>query len=201
MKGSLNPPLKKGDRIVLFHMDGESAVSPGALGTVSHVGKDPFEDDGEIISVAWDNGSRLSLLTSTDAWKMAPVENIQENRSGDPAYEYFSKNPEVFDNFDWRFLRLFLYKIRKSGITNMFAASPLLYSGKNHIERYFGEGREDSEDFQAVLDDADEAKDKIVLGVINYMKKKGMDLDDLDLINSLARKFSQKILNLYISFS
>ncbi len=70
MKGPLNPELKVGDRVMCYHMDGETSVTPGTIGTVTLISSDPFEDgDEKIISVNWDNGSHLGLITSTDAWK------------------------------------------------------------------------------------------------------------------------------------
>ena len=74
MKRELNPKLNVGDRIICYNMDGETSVPPGSLGTVKKIGHDPFESDGEsrIIEVKWDNGSSLALVSSTDAWKLAP---------------------------------------------------------------------------------------------------------------------------------
>jgi len=69
MKGVLNPELKSGDKIVCYHMEGETGVPPGTTGIVISVGRDPFEKDGNIIYVEWDNGSKLSLISVTDAWK------------------------------------------------------------------------------------------------------------------------------------
>lgn len=71
MKGPLNPELKVGDRVMCYHMEGESAVTPGTIGTVTLISTDPFEssEDEKIISVNWENGSHLALITSTDAWK------------------------------------------------------------------------------------------------------------------------------------
>lgn len=83
----------------------------------------------------------------------------------------------------------------------MFGAAPLLYAGREHIDRYYGEGHEDDENFQAVLDEADESKNKIIQGVIEYMRKNNKDLDNMNQVNSYARNFSQKIVGLYIAFS
>jgi hypothetical protein len=46
---------------------------------VTRISQDPFESDSdeEIISVDWDNGSTLSLLSTTDAWK-----KIQSQKEG-----------------------------------------------------------------------------------------------------------------------
>jgi hypothetical protein len=200
MKGPLNPELKIDDVIMLLHMEGETSVPPGTIGVVTKITRDPFEEDGSnIISVKWENGSVLNLITSTDAWKKVKNDTIKEQR--DSAWEYMTKNADVFENFDWRWLEKFLYKLRDSGIINMFGAHPLIYSGKEHIDRYYGEGREDDESFQALLDDADEAKDKIIQGVISYMEKNNKSLDNMDEVNRLARDFSKKILGLYIALS
>jgi hypothetical protein len=200
MKGELNPKLKVGDVILCYHMDGETAVPPGTKGVVTKIERDPFEKDGELIGVDWENGSKLALVSTVDAWKKANTERVDEQTNVD-SWKYITENEDVFDNFDWRWLEQFLYKLRDSGIINMFGASPLLYSGKEHIDRYYGEGREDDERFQAVLDDADEAKDKIVQGVVKYMTKHGKDLDDMNQVNRFARHFSQKILGIYIVMS
>ena len=72
MKGPLNPPLEVGDRIICYHMEGETSVTPGTKGVVTSINSDPFEPlaaDEKIISVDWDNGSHLALISSTDAWK------------------------------------------------------------------------------------------------------------------------------------
>jgi hypothetical protein len=203
MKSQFNMPLNVGDRIMVYHMEGELSVPAGTTGTVKKIGRDPFEPEGEsIIEVNWDNGSNLSLLSSTDVWKIIEDESQKLNEQGtDQNWQFITQNADVFENFDWRWFREFLSKIRDSGIINMFGAAPLLYSGKKHIERYYGEDREDDDVFQAVLEDAENSKNKIVQGVLKYMEKNDKDLDNMDLINRYARHFSQKLLGLYITFS
>ena len=197
MKGQLNPELKVGDRIMCFHMEGETGVPPGTLGTVTRITRDPFESENEkLINVKWDNGRNFALITSTDAWKIVPKENIKEQE--DNAWRYMTKNPDIFENFDWRWFREYLEMIRNSGIVNVFGAAPLLYNGREHIDRYYGEGKEDNDDFQKVLDNADESKDKIIQGVVNYMQKNNKSLDDMNSVNRYAQNFSQKILGLFM---
>ena len=201
MKGEFNPKLEVGDRIILYHMEGETSVPPGTKGTVSQVSRDPFElMDEKLIRVNWDNGSTLALVTSTDMWKKVPQEQIEEQR-GDSTWNFITQNPDVFENFDWRWFEKFLYKLRDSGIINMFGAAPLLYAGREHIDRYYGEGREDEEKFQEVLEDADESRDKIVQGVIKYMEKNNKNLDDMGIVNRYAHNFSQKIVGVYFALS
>jgi transcription termination factor NusB len=110
-------------------------------------------------------------------------------------------NPDIFEHFDWRWFREYLKTIRESGIINMYASSPLLYMGKDSIDRYYGEGKEDEEEFEKVLDGAEESKNKIIKGIMSYMRSKGKDLDDMDEFNRLARNFSQKILSMYITMA
>ena len=198
LKKELNPKLVKGDRIMCLHMDGETGVPMGTTGTVRSSTKDPFEPDSEIINVNWDNGSTLGLLSVTDRWVKVAQETLEE-QAGTSEYEYFNENPEVFENFDWRFLREFLNKLRDASPVNMLQSQPFLYSGREWIDRYYGEDQEDNEDFQEVLEMADEAKNKMIQGVLKYMESEGIEID-LDKVNRLIKKFASKILNLYISF-
>jgi hypothetical protein len=80
----------------------------------------------------------------------------------------------------------------------MLGSAPLLYSGRDHIERYYGEGKEDSPEFEEVLEIADEAKQKFIQGILSYMENKDLDLDDIHIVNNYAKKLAQKILKLYI---
>ena len=197
----LNPTVKSGDRIMCLEMDKETSVPMGTKGTVLNVVKDPFGGDDDLISVDWDNGSKLSLVVTTDRWVRDFDSQIKESETRDRHYDYFSKNPEVFDNFDWRFFRDFLYKLRESSVVNMFQAGPFLYSGKEWIDRYHGENQEDNEAFQEVLEMAEESKNKMVQGIIKYMTSKNLDLDDMSKVNHYASKFAGKIVQLYMTFA
>lgn len=195
MKGEMNPKLEPGDVVICYHMQDELGVPPGTSGVVKDIVKDPFEKDGQIINVNWENGSKLSLLSTTDLWKKLGKTKITENFD----YDYLVEQSDIFENFDWRFFMKFLEKIRKSGIINMFAVSTLLYSGKNYIDRYYGEGKEDDELFQSVLEDADEAKDKMIQGVVKYMMGKNMSLEDVEKVNRFAQNFAMKMFGVYAS--
>ena len=203
MKGPLNPDLQVGDIIMLLHMEGETSVTPGTVGVVKKITRDPFENEDEkIITVKWENGSTLNLITSTDAWKKVSKSEIKEQRDpSDQTWRYMADNADIFEYFDWKWLEKFLYKLRDTGIVNMYGSSELLYAGSEHIDRYYGEGKEDDEEFQEFLEQADEAKNKIIQGVIRYMNANGKDLDDMNAVNRFARHFSQKILGLYIALS
>ena len=81
----------------------------------------------------------------------------------------------------------------------MLQSQPFLYSGKDWIDRYYGENQEDNEDFQEVLEMADEVKNKMIQGVLKYMESEGIEIE-LDKVNRLMGRFASKILQLYISF-
>ena len=199
IKRELNPKVSVGDKVMSLHMDGETEIPPMTTGIVRDVVRDPFEVDGEIISVNWDNGSTLALVSITDSWIKVPNEQKIEEQTGSREYDYFSKNPEIFENFDWRFLREFLTKLRDASPVNMLQSQPFLYSGREWIDRYYGEDQEDNEDFQEVLEMADEAKNKMIQGVLKYMESKDIEIE-LDKVNNLIAKSSSKILRLYYSF-
>jgi hypothetical protein len=196
----LNPKVTNGDRVMCLHMDGEISIPPMTLGTVRNVVRDPFEDDAEIINVTWDNGSSLSLLSLTDSWVKEPKEQIEE-QTGSREYDFFSKNPEIFENFDYKFLVKYLYKLRKSGVINMFQSAAFLYSGREWIDRYYGENEEDNESFQELLDMAEECRNKMIQGLMKYMESKNMELDDMSRVNSLLKRLADKIVQLYIAFA
>lgn len=200
MKKKFNEELSQGDKIMIYHMEGELSVPPGTTGTVEKISRDPFEPYEFIIGVNWDNGSTLSLISSTDVWKKIENEpkDIQESNAD---WQFITQNSDIFENFDWRWFRQFFSKIRDSGIINMFAAAPLIYAGKSNIDRYYGEGREEDRAFQEVLKDAEDSKNKLIQGVIKYMEKNNKDLDNLQMVNRYAEHFSKQLLGLYIVFS
>ena len=198
-KRELNPELVKGDRVMCLHMDGETGVPMGVEGVVTKVGRDPFEEDGKIIEVNWDNGSRLALISVTDSWVKVGDSQIKESKVGDSRIDYFSENPEIFDHFDWRFFREFLNKVRESRVVNMHSSSPFLFSGKEWIDMNYGTNQEDNEEYEEMLDMANKSKDKMVQGILSYMDSKNME-PELDSVNRYVRRFAEKLVKLYISF-
>ena len=199
IKRELNPSVSKGDRIMCLHMDGETSVPPMTLGTVIRTAIDPFESDSKIIAVDWDNGSNLSLLSATDSWVKDTTTQITEQNE----YAFFGNNPEIFENFNWRFFRDFLLKVKKSSVINMLQSAPFLYSCREWIDRYYGENQEDNESFQEVLEMAEESKNELITGIIKYLESNDIDIDfdDMGRFNQYVRKFSNKLLLLYVNFT
>lgn len=198
MKGMLNPPLEVGDKVICYHMENETAVPPGTVGTVTKIQRDPFEDEGDIISVDWENGSTLALVSVTDAWKKLKEKTIEE-QTGSKEYDFYQKNSDIFDNFDWKFFRKYMDKVRETGIVNVFAAAPLLYSGKQHIDRYYGENPSNPDKFEELLDMADEARDKMAQGVISWMESNGKEVE-LNSVNRNLPRLAQKLIQLWMNF-
>lgn len=194
----LNPPLEVGDKVICYHMENETAVPPGTVGTVTKIQRDPFEDEGDIISVDWENGSTLALVSVTDAWKKLKEKTIEE-QTGSKEYDFYQKNSDIFDNFDWKFFRKYMDKVRETGVVNVFAAAPLLYSGKQHIDRYYGENPSNPDEFEELLDMADEARDKMAQGVISWMESNGKEVE-LNSVNRNLPRLSQKLIQLWMNF-
>ena len=197
----INPELKIGDRIVCYAMEDEVSVPPGTKGTVTKVQRDPFEEDENIISVKWDNGSTLSLLSGIDKWKLVK-QKIQEQptREDDPHAHFMGTNRELRRAFDLNYFLEYFKLLQKSGITNMFGSSPFVYMDSEHLDRYYGEKRGDNEDFQNLLEIQDEVRDKFLSGLVKFAELKNIDLDDDSRINSLARKLGISLLQYYMLF-
>jgi hypothetical protein len=83
----------------------------------------------------------------------------------------------------------------------MFQSAAFLYSGREWIDRYYGENEEDNESFQELLDMAEECRNKMIQGLMKYMESKNMELDDMSRVNSLLKRLADKIVQLYIAFA
>jgi hypothetical protein len=91
-----------------------------------------------------------------------------------------------------------LEKVRESGITNMFGASPYLYLGKERIEHEFKYHDINNEEaFEKMLSMANQAQAEMVNGVINYLESKGIE-ENMDNINRYLRKFATMIVQNYM---
>ena len=189
----INPELKKGDRIILLHMSGESSVPDGTHGTVYSVDK-VFGDIQ--YGVEWDNGSKLALLSDTDMWdkeeRFKVKKRITEDRD-----KFIMDNIELFKYFNIKFLKKYLLMVRESSITNMMGASPYLYIGRERIQHEFKyKDRHNEEAFEEVLDHANQAQAEMINGVINYLNDKGIE-EDMSSINKYLQRFATKIVQTY----
>lgn len=211
----INPKLKNGDRVILLHMEGETSIPPGTLGTVmSH--SVVFGDDQ--YSVKWDSGSSLALISSSDLWdteenRKQSIEgrkkSIGEHRvikkrilEGEGEYERnknLIKNIDVFKHFNMQFLNKFLRLLRDSSVVNMMGAAPYLYMGKERMEHeHHYDENINQDDFEEVLELADKAQSEMINGVLNVLESEGVE-ESVENINRYLRKYSQKVLFNYIN--
>ena len=202
MKTIWKGDLKEGDKVILYYMEGETSVPMGTRGVVTRVVRDPFGDaDDKLYEMQWDNGSRLSLSSQVDAWKKivksTPKSDMNESHP-DSHFDAYVKQNHIYKFFDVNFLKKYLKAVQKSGIVNMFESPYLLYSGPEYIERYYGEGKEDDEDFNEVLELSQKSKDKMIQGTIKYLESKGIEVD-LDSVNREIRKLSKDMFLIYVN--
>jgi len=195
-KSRLNPELKIGDSVrCLLMKDDELSVPPGTMGIVERISN---FGDAKHYYVKWENGSTLALLSDADVWdrgqnKKNDLENIQEINM-----KFIIKNEEVWKFFNMKLIKNFFEAVRSSGIINMFGASPLLSMGRDKIERKFeDEHGSDSDDFQNVLDMANDVQADLINGVIDILHKEGKE-ESLENINSYLRKYSTKLWETYV---
>lgn len=192
----INPKLKKGDRVICLQMEDEfSSVPPGTTGTVERIS----EVFGEIqYNVRWDNGSSLALLSDVDAWDLE--ENFKNRRklkeSSEPN-DVFLRNVDVFQNFKMKFFKDYLIKLKNCGVTNMFAASPYLYMGKDRMKIDFSYHRKDDEICDEVLELANISQAEMIAGVMKLLESKGKEVT-LENINRNLKIYSVKILENYM---
>jgi hypothetical protein len=158
-----------------------------------------MEDDNLIIAVKWDDGSTLSILSKYDFYKVIETAVNESDSKPEGKYTVLVNNLDIVRAYDMRWFKEYLELVRKSGITNMFGASPFLYSGKQHIDRYYGEGREDDENFQNLLNDADEARNKMISGTMKFLEQKGKDSTDIDAISRNISINANKLLSIWMS--
>ena len=189
----MNPKLEVDDRVCLLYMSGEVSMHPGECGVVTSVdnvfGVTQY-------SVKWDNGSRLSLLSDTDAWKLEKKQ-IKEDEIHKANILY--KNIDTFRFFKMGFLRKYLLAIREASFVNMFQAAPYLWMGRDRLEHEFKyKDIHNQEAFDRVLDMANQAQSEMINGVINYLESKDIE-ENMENINKYLHRFATTILQNYIN--
>jgi len=194
----INPELKVGDRVVLITMDDFNPVLYGTKGTIKKVVS--FFNNIQY-SVEWDDGRVLDIIPETDTYmKEEDFENKVKKRKineMDHHMERLYSNIEIFRNFNMKFLDGYLKMVRKSGITNMYGASPYLYVGKDKIEDEMRYKDLEGEEYDEVLENADTARELMIAGTINYLEKKGLEID-VDSVKRYLPKLAQKVVENYM---
>jgi hypothetical protein len=198
----LNPELKKGDRIVLVYMDGET-LGPGTKGEVLEIGNAPKfspKDLGYMYNVQWfdEDGnpiSKLSLLPETDAWifdKDSKIENIQEIDFKN-LDDLISKGDflAVFSKKDLEEVYKFLELERQIGSHNMILeGGKFLMVGPSYIKDFFKlqrYNRDYDEDKEILIEKlisrSQNMRDMFIRNAMKYLENQDKELS----INNVQR--------------
>lgn len=206
----INPELKKGDVVILLHMDGES-VPIGSRGFVIEKIPQPRQkstDSGYGYKVEWydiDTNKLLSkfpLFPEDDGWVFDREYYESEGNNINEA-----KFKDVDDLVEWgKFLTTFgkddLNRIceffeleRRSGFFNMHTeGGKFVLSGRDYIESFIKlksfETNFDEEDkniHKLLLSRAQEVRDIFIRGAMKYLEEKGQELEIPNIQKTMQR--------------
>ena len=203
----LNPKLKKDDRIVLVHMDGES-IGAGIKGKVLGVTNTPnmsSKDLGYQYDVQWfdDEGnplSKLSLIPEVDAWIFD-----KDNYESKSLNEIQFKNLDdlislgdflkIFGNKDLNRISEFFELERRSGFFNMATdGGKFLLSGPDYIESFIklksfenNFNEEDENIHKLLLSRSQEVRDIFIRGAMKYLEEKDQELEIPNIQKTMQR--------------
>lgn len=192
----LNPELNVGDRVVIMDMSGESGIKPGMGGDVRRITKVFGTTQYEI---KWDDGSSLQILSDVDKWmKEEDWERLKNrrnkvNESIDP--DFARKNKNLVQDFEMAKMHKFYNALRISSVVNMWGAAPYFWMGKDRIahQHFYEEMQDDrAEEFEKVLDSADEIKNILISGTIKTLEREGKEVT-LDSVKRIAEKKARQI--------
>jgi hypothetical protein len=117
-----------------------------------------------------------------------------------PKTEILIKYSELVGKYPLKKIFEYLNTLQKTGITNMFGATPYLYGGREWIQKqidYFD--IEEDENVEKLLDMSDEIKDSIISGALKRQEREETN----DFIRSVERRVQQEskdILKIWMDF-
>ena len=139
-------------------------------------------DECYIIGVDWDEGSSLSLLSCRDVYRLIKdkiTENTEyQNSREEDQIDFLINNRDIRKNFNRDLIFNYLNKLRESGVANMYESPKFLYSGRDWIDRYYGENPPNQEAFEEVLEMADNVKSELINGVLKSINDLEGDYND-----------------------
>ncbi len=190
----INPELKKGDRIILIHMDGESIVA-GTKGEVIEKEKVPKfskNDLGYQYRMKWyDNEgnvvSSLALIPEDDGWI---YDKSYYEKESDQINEIDSRNLDDVMNYAELLLTLpkskmkivmeYLELIRQLGIVNMFQAGSFIGVSSDYFKDYMKmksyEHEYDEELVEKITEMVDEVRNIVISASIEYLEKNNKEV-------------------------
>ena len=193
----MNPKVKEGDKIVLVYMKDEQGMTPGTKGIVTRVQEDPFEKGDLLISVDWENGRSLSIVSAEDLWLLDEGERL--NEGGNHHWTDWEKVSDVL-GMENKILYDFFEKLRVSSVMNMLESTHFIYSGSDYLRRYiqFNQYEDYDEDkYEDLYNAADEAKHAMIRLSIGSLDRKGKE-PSLKNMNSEVKLLARQALQAFI---
>ena len=205
MANDVNPKLKGGDNIILIYMkDPYSPIPGGTKGVVEYISKDPFDEGEEIISVKWENGRSLSLVSSEDMWIKEKDLKVNIEEQINPELDGLISLKDIFKYSNEKIFFDFLSKIRESGIVNMFESGQFLFSGPQYLKKFleFEEmktGREYDEDMvDELMDMSQKTRDEFIRMAMKMVEDEGTEDYSNRNLEKKIRTLTSKALKYYI---
>jgi len=205
MAKDVNPSVKVGDNIILIYMkDPYSPIPGGTKGVVEYISKDPYDEGEEIISVKWENGRSLSLVSSEDIWMMEKDLKVNIEEQINPELDGLISLKDIFKYSNEKIFFDFLSKIRESGIVNMFESGQFLFSGPQYLKKFleFEEiksGREYDEDMvEELMDMSQKTRDEFIRMAMKMVEDEGTEDYSNRNLEKKIRTLTSKALKYYI---
>ena len=205
MSKDVNPSLKEGDNIILIYMkDPYSPVPGGTKGVVNYVSKDPYDEGEDIISVEWENGSQLSLVSSEDIWMMESDLKTNIKEGNNPNFDSLISLKDIFKYSNEKIFFDLLSKIRESGLVNMFESGQFLVSGPKYLQKFieFEEmktGREYDEDMvDELMDMSQKTRDEFIRMAMKMVEDEETEDYSNRNLEKKMRALTSKALKYYI---
>ena len=204
MKRDKNPELKKGDRIILINMPGESLFA-GTKGIVEKIEKVPSfgGQEGYQYRISWvdddDNViSTLSLLPNEDSWLLDPEynqNNLNEARITD--IDALIKKADwlkLFKRADLKYILEYLELIRQSGVVNMFQSGQFLAQTGYYIRKFFefyalqnNLDENDEELYEKIVEMSDKVRDIMIRAAVMDLSRNNREITTGSAENRLRR--------------
>lgn len=205
MAKDVNPSVKVGDNIILIYMkDPYSPIPGGTKGVVEYISKDPYDEGEEIISVKWENGRSLSLVSSEDIWMMEKDLKVNIEEQINPELDGLISLKDIFKYSNEKIFFDFLSKIRESGIVNMFESGQFLFSGPQYLKKFleFEEmktGREYDEDMvDELMDMSQKTRDEFIRMAMKMVEDEGTEDYSNRNLEKKIRTLTSKALKYYV---
>jgi hypothetical protein len=204
MKRDKNPELKKGDRIILINMPGESLFA-GTKGIVEKIEKVPSfgGQEGYQYRISWvdddDNViSTLSLLPNEDSWLLDPEynqNNLNEARITD--IDALIKKADwlkLFKRADLKYILEYLELIRQSGVVNMFQSGQFLGQTGYYMRKFFefyalqnNLDENDEELYEKIVEMSDKVRDIMIRAAVMDLSRNNREITTGSAENRLRR--------------